>query len=118
MYFGAELKRFLEKMPILASSADIEGLKAVVARQMYAALAQIIILGSPMIVFFFGIRSRHLSPADLVFIVIPSAVILLIASSYKKTEKQVQTMPAADDFLAAERDKIVETWLKKPFPNW
>ncbi len=118
LYFGNELQRFLEKVPILASTRDLERLKVVIARQMYAALAQIVILGAPMIVFFIGFRSGDLSPADLVFIIIPSAIILLIASTHKKTEKQVQTMPTADEYLEKERDKLVETWLKKPFPDW
>jgi hypothetical protein len=118
VFFGTELQRFLRAVPALNSTADIERLKLVVARQMYAALAQIVILGLPIIIFFAGMKMGYLSPADLVFVIVPSAVILLIAQAYKKVEAAVRTMPAADEQLRRERDRIVHIWLKKPFPDW
>jgi len=117
-FFGSELKRFAAEVRTISSTADIERFKAVVARQMYAALAQIVILATPTIVFFVGIVRKVLGPADILFIIIPSAVILLLAQHYKKIEVAVRELPVTDDMLRQQRDTIVDTWLKKPFPDW
>jgi hypothetical protein len=117
-FFGSELKRFAEEVRTIASTSDIERFKAVVARQMYAALAQIVILAAPTVVFFVGIVRKVLGPGDILFIIIPSAIILLIAQHYKKIESAARELPVTDDMLRQQRDEIVNTWLKKPFPDW
>jgi len=118
LYFGMELKRFTASTPVLASTHDLERFKAVVAHQMYAALGQIVLLAAPTVLYFAGLYQKVLAPRDLLFVVVPSAVILLIAASYRGWEVKAKAIETADDELAAQRDAVVATWMKKPLPNW
>jgi len=117
-WFGTELKNFVDSTPRLESSHDIERFKTVVAHQMYAALIQIVLLATPPIVYFIGIFRGVLSPSDIVFIIGPSAVILIVAAIYRPHEKRAKTIPTADPELERQRDAIIHTWLRKPLPDW
>ena len=117
-WFGSELQRFARQVRSFDSTAHIEAFKAVVARQMYAALAQIVLLAVPPILFLVGLARRELGPGDVLFIIVPSLVVILVAVLYKQVEKQVKAIPAQDDELRRQRDRIVETWMKKPTPDW
>ena len=117
-WFGSELKRFVEATPAIASTNDMERMKAVVARQMYAALAQILLLGAGPVAFFVGLARGVLGPKDVLFIIIPSAAVIVAASFYKRVETAARNIQATDDELKRQRDAVVSTWLKKPFPDW
>ncbi len=118
LWFGSELQRFSRDVRTFSSTHEIERFKGVVARQMYAALVQIVLLVVPPILFFVGIVKGALTPGDVVFIVVPSAVVILVAAMYKQTETKVKAIPANDDELRRQRDAIIHTWLKKPLPDW
>lgn len=117
-FFGSELQRFTRAVRTISSTAEIEQFKAVVARQMYGALVQIVLLAVPPIVFFVGIVRGVLGPGDLVFVIVPSLVVIAVAVVYKRVEKEAQSIPVADDELRRQRDMIIHTWLKKPLPDW
>ncbi len=117
-WFGSELKRFVKATPVIASTADMENMKAVVARQMYAALAQILLLGAGPVVFMLGLARGVLGPRDVLFIIVPSAAVIVAGSLYKRVEIAARNIEAIDDELRRQRDAIVATWLKKPFPDW
>ena len=118
VWFGTELKNFVATTPRLESSHDLERFKAVVAHQMYAALLQIGFLATPPTVFFVGIFRGVLSPSDILYIIGPSAVILVVAAVYRGQEKRAKSIPTADAEIASQRDAIVHTWLRKPLPDW
>lgn len=117
LYFGAELRRFAAEVPRLESTRDLERFKEVVARQMYAALAQIVLLAAPAVVFFLGLASAALAAGDILYVVIPAAVIILIAQANRRDEARVRELPA-EPGLAAQRDRIVRTWIRRPLPDW
>jgi archaellum biogenesis protein FlaJ (TadC family) len=117
LYFGAELRRFAMEVPRLESSHHLERFKQVVARQMYAALVQIVLLALPAVVFVVGIARGALTTGDILFVVIPAAVIILIAQVNRRDEARVRELPA-EPTLTAQRDRIVRTWVRKPLPDW
>ena len=117
-WFGTELKNFVSSTPRLESSHDIERFKTVVAHQMYAALVQFVLLAAPPIVFFVGVFRSVLSPSDILYIIGPSAVILIVAAIYRSEEKRAKSIPTADPELERQRDAIIHTWLRKPLPDW
>jgi len=117
-WFGRELKAFLEATPAIASTADIERLKAVVKRQMFAALVQIPLLAAGPAVYFLGLLRQVLRPADVVFVVVPSAAVLALSLATRRVEVAARTLDAPDEELRRQRDAIVDTWLKKPLPDW
>ncbi len=118
LWFGSELQRFAREVTGFSSTADIERFKGVVARQMYAALLQIGLLATPVILFFVGLARGELDPGDVLYLIVPSAVVILVAAAYKRTENRVRQIPAVDDELRRQRDIIINTWLKKPLPDW
>jgi hypothetical protein len=118
VWWGSELQSFTKKVRSFESTAHIEQFKTVVAHQMYAALVQIVLLATPPIVFFVGLARRVLTPTDVLFIILPSALVIVVAAVYKKVETQARSIPASDDELRRQRDAIISTWIKKPFPNW
>lgn len=117
LYFGAELRHFAMEVPRLESSHHLERFKQVVARQMYAALVQIVLLALPAVVFVVGITRGALTAGDILFVVIPAAVIILIAQVNRRDEARVRELPA-EPTLTAQRDRIVRTWVRKPLPDW
>jgi hypothetical protein len=116
--FGLELKNFVESTPVLHSTRTIERFKRVVAHQMYAALAQILLLSAPVVIFLVGVMTDMLQPRDFLFVVLPSAVILVVAAYHRGWERRAKTIRAADEDFEAQRDAIVRTWLRKPWPDW
>lgn len=117
-YFGLELRRFLRDTPRIAGTHDLELLKVVVARQMYAALVQIVLLASPPVMFGIGLLQGLLVPSEALLVVLPAAAALLVGAAFKRTEAAVRSLPADDEHLASQRDTIVRTWLRKPVPGW
>ena len=118
VWWGSELQQFTKRVTAFESTAHIEKFKTVVAHQMYAALVQIVLLAAPPIVFFVGLARHLLAPTDVLFIILPSALVIVVAAIYKKVETQARSIPAADDELRRQRDEIISTWIKKPLPNW
>jgi hypothetical protein len=118
LWFGTELKNFLSSTPSLESSRDLERFKAVVAHQMVAALVQIVLLATPPVLFFVGVFRGVVRPSDILYIIGPSAVILVVASVYRGHERRARAIPTTDPELEKQRDAIVRTWLRKPLPDW
>ncbi len=119
VYFGGHLRRFLKETPQIKSPKDIERFEQLVKGQMYAALAQIVILSIPILVFAYGLFIKLLKPnTDILYMLAPSLIVLAAGMILKKTEHTVQHIPTANDELAKERDRIVEIWQHQALPNW
>ncbi len=113
------LRAFQRQVPALRSTHDVERFKELAAQQMYAALLQIGLLGLPVVILLVGVAGKILLPADaLLFLLVPSLVILVVASRLRGLERAVKSTPAADDELARQRDAVVTTWMKKAVPDW
>ncbi len=117
-FCGTLLKSFVRDVSGLASSADLERFKRLVSGQMVAALVQLGLLAVPPILYAIGLARGVLLPGDVVYLLVPSAVVIVVAQLFKPLENRVKTIPASSDDLARQRDAIVHTWMKKPFPDW
>ncbi len=115
---GRGLKEFLDKTPMLASSLDLENFKKVAGRQMWAALAQAVLLLIAPACFFWGVVNQSLKPADFIWILLPSVVVILVARSFRSLELRAWSIPAANEYLTTERDRVVKVWRTKPLPDW
>jgi len=118
VWFGLELKKFVDRTPILATHLDMMRFKRVVSHQMYAALLQVVLLSAPIVIFFTGMMFDFLTASDIFVIIVPSVIILIVAAFTRKWETRAKTMPTASPEIKAERDAIVHTWLRKPLPDW
>ena len=117
-YFGMRLRQFVRSTPELRSDSDLDAFKRLVKGQMYAALAQIVILSVPILIFAVGFWKKIVFTKDIVYLFVPSLMILAVGMLLKSVERNAQQVPAANEQLTQERDKIVDIWLHQPFPNW
>ncbi len=115
---GRGLKDFLDTTPKLASSLDLENFKRVAGRQMWAALSQAVLLLIAPACFCWGLMIDSLTPGDFVWILLPSVIVILVARSFRTLELKAWAIPAANDHLTSERDRVVKVWRTKAFPDW
>ena len=111
-------REFLAAIPELRSAQDMYAFKRLAATNMYLALVVIVLEVLLWGVWIVGVATRNLPLISIVLTFIPSVALLVIALQAKQLEQRIQTMPAADPALAAERDRVVDVWLHRPFPNW
>jgi hypothetical protein len=115
---GRLLRQFVRDTPAFRTYQDIVDFEHMVARQMYAALMQILLLALPGLLFAVGLLRKILGPVDFIYILVPSMVIFMMGKIFKGLEVRAQSIPAEDPVLEERRQHIVETWIKKPFPDW
>jgi hypothetical protein len=116
--FAMDLKRLLAEVPEIRAASDMERYKRSVGKQMVGALVQIIVLLAPWAFFGYGVVKKVITARDLLlFVVLPSILIFVAGQIMKGLERRVKTLPAPQEFLA-ERDRVVQTWIKKPLPDW
>ena len=118
LFFGSKLKQFARRIRIFSSYDDIVLFQRVVSQQMYAALVQMVLLVIPAILFVVGVLRGYLDISALVYVVVPSLVILACGIAFKKVEQQVRSIPARDEDLERQRDAIVTTWIRRALPDW
>lgn len=118
VFSGLALRRYLAETPRIENRAHLDHYKAVVKRQMFAALAPVVLLSIPTLLFFHGVFEEILSVGDLLYIIAPSLVIIGIGVVLKRVEKRARTQEVSDPGLLAERDEVNEVWIHKPFPDW
>ncbi|MCD4751384.1 MAG: hypothetical protein K8R59_18610, partial [Thermoanaerobaculales bacterium] len=96
---GRNLKNFLDRTPSLSTTLDLDRFKAVAARQMIAALMQGALLILAPICFIWGLFTGTLNPGDFVWVLLPAVIVILVATSYRKLEKQAWSLPTQTDEL-------------------
>jgi hypothetical protein len=115
-----KLRTFRLRVNVLRTKEDLRAFRDVAKLNMYAALTLIPLWG----IFFLlipltlGGLARHSSVVALFSTLGMGPAMLLLSLGVLKEERSVQRTPAATDELAAERDRVVHVWLKKPFPDW
>lgn len=117
IWFGSRLVQYLRQQPHITSFHDMEKFKRLVAAQMYGALVQILVLILPGITFAAGFVLKVLGPIDLLFLIVPSAVVVLVGVYLKGIERRAQTLEVSEEFRE-EYARVVYTWIHKPFPTW
>lgn len=118
IYFSHQIRCFLRETRALESAGDLDRFKGVAAIQMYAALVLLPILMAPLALYIYGLWSGELPPSDLVFLLVPSLALIVAGQAGKRVERRMHEMPIADEELGRERDRVVDVWLHKPFPDW
>lgn len=112
-----QIKGFLEMTGSVDTDRHMQRFKQVVATQMYCALFQIGFLAVPIVLLGLGYATKTLHDMDFLFVLVPSILILAYAAYVKVSEKNIMALPVSDR-LREEFDRVVNTWLHKPFPDW
>ncbi len=118
LIFIRKFTNFLNLVSRIQNDLDMEEFKKLVKENMYAALANIVFLGGSWILYFIGYFIKILNIVDFVFILIPAVLIVIFSLKLKTLEKKLQNLSADSPTLEDERDRVVDIWLHKPFPNW
>jgi hypothetical protein len=111
-----EVRAFVESTPSIGDGAALERFKTVARHNMYGALAQIALGAIGVIASFWVIAGHGL--AGFLGVAAGNALLFLGASRMKALELRAQALPTASDALAAQQRRIVETWRKRPFPDF
>ncbi len=112
------LKRFLIKTPVIETEQDLSEFKAIVKQHMYAALLQIVFLGTPLLLFSYGIQNEILGFSDILFIIIPNSIVIFVSLAFRKLEKRGQSISTSNPNLESELQQVIHYWKKRPLPSW
>jgi uncharacterized membrane protein len=85
---------------------------------MYAALAQLVFLVTPIIIYSFGVSTEILVFSDITLVIIPGAFLVALGYLFKKVEAEACRIPAAGEDLDEQRLAVIKTWRTRPLPNW
>jgi hypothetical protein len=114
----AALRSFARRVPQIATRTQMDEFKAVVARQMLVARVVKPVLYVPTAVFLVGLVMGELGLFDLVYTIVPSLVVIVVAKLCGGIEGGVQSLPVRDEAMRAERDRVVNCWKTQPTPDW
>lgn len=115
---GVVLKRFADVVGQIESGRDLKRFKRLAAWQMYLTLVVIgvyVIWTAALAWAFFSGEFRFMELIRLMLVISP--VLFITGQAHKYFERRVQRLPISDN-LRAERDRVVQTWLHSPFPDW
>jgi hypothetical protein len=115
-------RQFRRRVPKIRNEEDIQRLRSLAKLQMYLALVAhpYLTMGAPLVVWLFGwLWARELGLLDLLlYWLVPMIVAFGAAGMGQSPARMALTIPTKDPALASERDRIVETWRKRPLPDW
>ena len=107
--------QFLATTDSLRTATDMERYKQIARYGMWSSLALIVLLPLPMLILIFNPIS------SLPYRIAGVATAILVGKvsvKYKEKEEAMQSTPADDSDLLAERERVTKSWMKKPFPDF
>jgi hypothetical protein len=115
-------RRFRRNVPELRSRDDLRRLRSLAKLHMYLALLvhPYVLFGGVIVTWLIGrLVVKELGWVDLLlFGVLPLIVPVVIAVKGESPARMAKSMPASNATLASERDRIVDVWLNRLFPDW
>ncbi len=118
IYHTRLLQDYVRHVRRISDMAGLARFQKLVARQMYAALAQCLLLTAPPVLYFIGIFIDQLWLPDAVFVIVPGGFVIVLGYVMKKLENQVCRIPAANKDLDDQRLAVINIWRTRPLPNW
>jgi hypothetical protein len=114
--------RFRRIVPELRTPEDLQRLRSLAKFQMYVSLLghPLVTIGGPIVIWVVGwLLVKKLGWVDLlVYGVLPMIVPLVIAAMGESPARMAKGIPASEASLASERDRIVDVWINRLFPDW
>jgi hypothetical protein len=118
IYHGRLLQHYVRQTKRIRDLDGLAQFQKTVARQMYAALVQLVLFLVPMILYFIGIPSEILRLGDIVFVFVPGGILIALGYHFKKVESEACRIPALGEELDKQRLAVIKTWKTRPLPNW
>jgi len=118
LYFP--LRSFRQKYKVLRNEADMLAFKRLASFQMYVSLVALYLTWVPLVLWLVGkFGLGQLTWLDgLLFVILPLVVQFAISAGAIGTARELRCTPAGDENLTAERDRVVDVWVNKKYPEW
>jgi hypothetical protein len=117
IYCVSLLWQFLKEVPAIQTPEHLERFKKEVARQMYGAPACVVLLAVAILAFTGGVLTENMPWSDIKYVLPPAIVFLVVGYVGRDIEQRAKTIPVSEE-LRTERDRIVQVWRRKVFPDW
>lgn len=114
------LRSFRSSHPKISTTAHLNDFKKMVKLHKILALISIPILWTPGALYTIGLLfldQLNVFP-DILFAVVPSAVIIVAAKLLNGLQNDVENIPVEGDALRQERDRVVGVWHNQALPDW
>lgn len=118
IYHGRLLQAYVRQTKRINDITALGQFQKVVARQMYGALVQLVLLIAPTFLYFIGIPTQILRFSDIILVIIPGAFLVVLGYLFKKVEAKACRIPAVGEDLDKQRLAVIKTWRTRPLPNW
>ena len=115
LWIANDVSKFLTAHPRIDTTADLDAFKELARRNMYFALAQIVVLGAGILIGVIYLVREGCT--GLLVLLLANGALLAVGLRGRKLEKQVQAIPTADE-LAAEYKRVCHSWMKKALPDF
>ena len=114
------LRSFREKYLVIRNEPDMLAFKRLASFQMYVTLAALYLTWVPLLIWIVGkFVLGHLTWLDgLLFVILPFVIQMALSATAIGTANAVRSTPVADEALTAERDRVVDVWVNKLYPEW
>ncbi|MFH1459612.1 MAG: hypothetical protein ABIG64_04490 [Candidatus Omnitrophota bacterium] len=114
-------QEFLAKYSQLDSKNSFDEFKKIIAWQMYVFFPVLIFLTTPLIlliyVFVQGILTFNNDFIVLIIFISVYVYVFKKSKRYKQLEDKLKNIQVQPDLLK-QKDRLINTWLHKPFPDW
>jgi len=110
------IQSFLSGTKAIKTAQDMAKFKSLARQQMYQALLQIVFMIGGSLIGVFGIVTGRLYL--LLYLIILNGVIYFLGMMMKSLEKRVRAMEVSDPAMKAEYERVCNSWVKKPFPDF
>jgi hypothetical protein len=118
IYHARVLRNYVRRTQIIQDVQGLAEFQKIVARQMLAALVQLVLVVVPLVLYFVGILTQVFRFKDIAFVIIPGVILMALGYVFKKVETKACRIPAANEDLDEQRLAVISTWRKKPLPDW
>lgn len=112
---GAGVQSFLSRGKAITTQTDLEEFKAMVRRQMYQALLQMVLLGAGCMIGLYGIFTGKLG---LLLVLALNGSVFVMGAAFRGLERRARSFPVDDPGLQAEYARVCDSWLHKPTPDF
>lgn len=117
-YGFLKMKAFSNKIHMIESKSDIDELKKMLKGQMSLAAVTLPSGGLALLLYVYCGFTDLLSLRDTVLVVILIAVNFFFTSIVKKLELEISDLPASNEELIKDKERVVYVWKNKLLPKF
>ena len=118
IYFGYSLAKLVDDLLVIECPRDLDAFKRAVSWNMYASVAVIGLVIVIACVFAVGLYYGALYWQELFYVLCFGPLFGFAGAKVSKIERKVRSIPVTNIELEQERDRVIDVWDHKMFPDW